>query len=143
MVIFRKIAAALLATFLFSLIPSLTYMNDSYNFSFYILIFFIYGAPGIFLIGLPFSIGIDLILKRVNLRNTVLAALFSILIYAAAGLLGSYIYWIVLTGELQSIHNYKHMFPLPWFGVVAAMLFYVSNYAVNRWFRRNDRRKTD
>ncbi|WFR64981.1 hypothetical protein P9222_13735 [Paenibacillus amylolyticus] len=118
----RKLMTTLLTIICFTLAASLISMNESYSFDFYIIIYLVYATPLILLIGLPLSILLDDLLRRIKLVNHVLYLSTRILGYACAGVLGMYIYY-VLMGAGEEILNFKEMSGMILFGVLAAILF--------------------
>ncbi|MEK4662978.1 hypothetical protein MHH93_13830 [Priestia sp. FSL H7-0729] len=118
----RKLMTTGLTIICFTLAASLISMNESYNFDFYIIIYLVYATPLILLIGLPLSILLDYLLSRIQFPNHVLYLSTRILGYACAGVLGMYIYY-VLMGAGEEILNFKETLALTLFGVLAAILF--------------------
>lgn len=118
----RKLMTTLLTIICFTLAASLISMNESYSFDFYILIYLVYATPLILLIGLPLSILLDYLLSRIQFPNQVLYLSTRILGYACAGVLGMYIYYMVM-GAGEAILDFKETLVLTLFGVLAAILF--------------------
>lgn len=118
----RKLMTTVLTIICFTLAASLISMNESYSFDFYILIYPIYATPLILLIGLPLSILLDYLLSRIQFPNHVLYLSTRILGYACAGVLGMYIYYVVM-GAGEAILDFKETLVLTLFGVLAAILF--------------------
>lgn len=118
----RKLMTTVLTIICFTLVPSLISMNETYSFDFYILIYPIYATPLILLIGLPLSILLDYLLSRIQFPNHVLYLSTRILGYACAGVLGMYIYYLVM-GAGEAILDFKETLVLTLFGVLAAILF--------------------
>ncbi|MDQ0660869.1 hypothetical protein [Paenibacillus sp. W2I17] len=118
----RKLMTTVLTIICFTLAASLISMNETYSFDFYILIYPIYATPLILLIGLPLSILLDYLLSRIQFPNHVLYLSTRILGYACAGVLGMYIYYLVM-GAGEAILNFKETLVLTLFGVLAAILF--------------------
>ncbi|MGN7413939.1 hypothetical protein [Paenibacillus sp. SAF-068] len=106
----------------FTLAASLISMNESYSFDFYIIIYLVYATPLILLIGLPLSILLDDLLSRIQFVNHGLYLSARILGYACAGVLGMYIYYVVI-GVGEAILDFKETLVLTLFGVLAAILF--------------------
>ncbi|OMF12064.1 hypothetical protein BK131_18820 [Paenibacillus amylolyticus] len=118
----RKLMTTVLTIICFTLAASLISMNESYSFDFYIVIYLVYATPLILLIGLPLSILLDYLLIRIQFANQVLYLSTRILGYACAGVIGMYIYY-VLMGAGEEILNFKETLVLTLFGVLAAILF--------------------
>ena len=122
----RKLITTVLTIIGFTLAASLISMNESYSFDFYILIYPIYATPLILLIGLPLSILLDYLLSRIQFPNHVLYLSTRILGYACAGVLGMYIYYLVM-GAGEAILDFKETLVLTLFGVLAAILFVLND----------------
>lgn len=118
----RKLTTTVLTIICFTLAASLISMNESYSFDLYILIYLIYATPLILLIGLPLSILLDYLLSQIQFVNHVLYLSTRILGYACAGVLGVYIYYLVM-GAGEAILDFKETLVLTLFGVLAAILF--------------------
>ncbi|WP_339297724.1 hypothetical protein MKY92_22595 [Paenibacillus sp. FSL R5-0623] len=118
----RKLITTVLTIIGFTLAASLISMNESYSFDFYILIYLVYATPLIVLIGLPLSILVDYLLSRIQFDNHVLYLSTRLLSYACAGVLGMYIYYLVM-GAGEAILDFKETLVLTLFGVLAAVLF--------------------
>ncbi|KAA8748038.1 hypothetical protein [Paenibacillus sp. UASWS1643] len=118
----RKLITTVLTIICFTLAASLISMNESYSFDFYILIYLVYATPLILLIGLPLSILMDYLLSRIQFPNHVLYLSTRILSYACVGVLGMYIYYVVM-GAGEAILDFKETLVLTLFGVLAAILF--------------------
>ncbi|WP_336765143.1 hypothetical protein [Paenibacillus sp. USHLN196] len=118
----RKLMTTLLTIICFTLAASIISMNESYSFDFYIVIYLVYATPLIVLIGLPLSILLDYLLSRIQFDNHVLYLSTRILSYACAGVLGMYIYYLVM-GAGEAILDFKETLVLTLFGVLAAILF--------------------
>lgn len=118
----RKLITTVLTIICFTLAASLISMNESYSFDFYIVIYLVYATPLIVLIGLPLSILVDYLLSRIQFDNHVLYLSTRILSYACAGVLGMYIYYVVM-GAGEAILDFKETLVLTLFGVLAAILF--------------------
>ncbi|WP_340014080.1 hypothetical protein [Paenibacillus sp. FSL K6-1318] len=118
----RKLITTVLTIICFTLAASLISMNESYSFDVYILIYLVYAIPLILLIGLPLSILLDYLLSRIQFVTHVLYLSTRILGYACAGVLGMFIYY-VLMGAREAILDFKETLVLTLFGVLAAILF--------------------
>lgn len=118
----RKLLTTVLTIIIFTLIASIISMNESYSFDFYILVYLIYATPLITLIGLPLSLLLDYLLSRIQFANYVLYLTTRILGYGCAGVLGMYIYYLLM-GAGEEILNFKETLILTLFGVMAAILF--------------------
>ncbi|WP_153028234.1 hypothetical protein [Paenibacillus amylolyticus] len=118
----RKLITTVLTIICFTVAASIISMNESYSFDFYILIYPIYATPLILLIGLPLSILLDYLLSQIQFVNHVLYLRTRILSYACAGVLGMYIYYVVM-GAGEAILDLKETLVLTLFGVLAAILF--------------------
>ncbi|WP_342570818.1 hypothetical protein MKY85_22675 [Paenibacillus sp. FSL R5-0749] len=118
----RKLITTVLTIICFTLAASLISMNESYSFDFYIIIYLVYATLLILLIGLPLSILLDDLLLRIKFVNHVLYLSTRILGYACAGVLGMYIYYVVM-GAGEEILNFKETSGMTLFGILAAILF--------------------
>ncbi|MGE6579366.1 hypothetical protein ACQKFM_31220 [Paenibacillus xylanexedens] len=118
----------------FTLAASLISMNESYSFDFYILIYPIYATPLILLIGLPLSILLDYLLSQIQFVNHVLYLSTRIFSYACAGVLGMYIYYLVM-GAGEAILDFKETLVLTLFGVLAAILFVLIDMGLEVFFK--------
>ncbi|MHA7583864.1 hypothetical protein ACX12E_26320 [Paenibacillus vandeheii] len=118
----RKLLTTVLTIISFTLIASIISMNDSYSFDFYIIVYFVYATPLILFIGLPLSLLLDYLLSRIQFANYVLYLTTRILGYGCAGVLGMYIYYLLM-GAGEDILNFRESLNLTLFGVMAAILF--------------------
>ncbi|WP_458123704.1 hypothetical protein [Paenibacillus sp. Z3-2] len=118
----RKLMTTVLTIICFTLAASILSMNKSYSFDFYIVIYLVYATPLIVLIGLPLSILLDYLLSRIQFVNHVSYLSTRIVGYACAGVLGMYIYYLLM-GAGEEILNFKETLVLTLFGVLAAILF--------------------
>ncbi|WP_180361842.1 hypothetical protein [Paenibacillus sp. BGI2013] len=130
----RKLITTVLTIICFTLAASLISMNESYSFDFYILIYLIYATPLILLIGLPLSILLDYLLSRIQFPNHVLYLSTRILGYACAGVLGMYIYYVVM-GAGEAILDFKETLVLTLFGVLAAILFVLIDIGIGSFVK--------
>ncbi|MGO4732422.1 hypothetical protein [Paenibacillus sp. 2KB_22] len=135
----RKLITTVLTIICFTLAASLISMNESYSFDFYIIIYLVYATPLILLIGLPLSILLDYLLSRIQFVNHVLYLSTRILGYACAGVLGMYIYY-VLMGAGEEILNIKETLVLTLFGVLAAILFVLIDMGLEVWLKMRSRK---
>ncbi|MDN8588596.1 hypothetical protein Q0V21_07425 [Paenibacillus sp. 11B] len=118
----RKLLTTVLTIISFTLIASIISMNDSYSFDFYIIVYFVYATPLILFIGLPLSLLLDYLLSRIQFANYVLYLTTRILGYGCAGVLGMYIYYLLM-GAGEEVLNFRESLNLTLFGVMAAILF--------------------
>ncbi|HBU80387.1 MULTISPECIES: hypothetical protein [Paenibacillus] len=118
----RKLLTTVLTIISFTLIASIISMNESYSFDFYIIAYFVFATPLILFIGLPLSLLLDYLLSRIQFANYVLYLTTRILGYGCAGVLGMYIYYLLM-GAGEEILNFKETLILTLFGVMAAILF--------------------
>jgi hypothetical protein len=118
----RKLLTTVLTIISFTLIASIISMNESYSFDFYILVYVLYATPLILFIGLPLSLLLDYLLSRIQFANYVLYLSTRILGYGCAGVLGMYIFYLLM-GAGEEILNFKETLILTLFGVMAAILF--------------------
>lgn len=136
----------LLTSFLSSIIITFTLVffdMDTINgfgfYGFYFVVFLIYGAPAVFLYGLPISFLIEFLFNRIKIknRNRLIVIVTYIITYASAGFIGSFIYFLVFTegGRLQSYWN-QDFFIFSEFGVIAALLFLIIRYYVEVVFKK-------
>ncbi|WP_440111709.1 hypothetical protein [Paenibacillus sp. QZ-Y1] len=118
----RKLLTTILTIICFTLAASILSMNESYSFDFYIIAYLVYSTPLIVLIGLPLSLLLDYLLSRIPFVNHVLYLIVRILGYACAGVLGMYIYYLIM-GAGEAILDFRETLVLTLFGVMAAVLF--------------------
>lgn len=118
----RKLMTTVLTIICFTLAASIISMNESYSFDVYIIAYLVYSAPLILFIGLPLSLLLDYLLSRIPFVNHVLYLIVRILGYACAGVLGMYIYYLIM-GAGEAILDFRETLVLTLFGVMAAVLF--------------------
>lgn len=135
----RKLITTVLTIIGFTLAASLISMNESYSFDVYIVIYLVYATPLIVLIGLPLSILLDNLLSRIQFVNHALYLSMRILSYACAGVLGMYIYYVVM-GAGEEILNFKETLVLTLFGVLAAILFVLIDMGLEVWLKMRSRK---
>ncbi|MCF7756671.1 hypothetical protein KQ941_19740 [Paenibacillus xylanexedens] len=135
----RKLMTTVLTIICFTLAASLISMNESYSFDFYIVIYLVYATPMIVLIGLPLSILLDYLLSRIQFVNHGLYLSTRILSYACAGVLGMYIYYVVM-GAGEAILDIKETLVLTLFGVLAAILFVLIDMGLEVLLRYEEKR---
>ncbi|MCP1422533.1 putative membrane protein [Paenibacillus xylanexedens] len=135
----RKLITTVLTIICFTLVASIISMNQSYSFDFYILIYLVYATPLILLIGLPLSILLDYLLSQIQFVNHVLYLSTRILSYACAGVIGMYIYY-VLMGAWKEILNFKETLVLTLFGVLAAILFVLIDMGLEVLLKKQRRK---
>lgn len=135
----RKLLTTVLTIICFTLAASLISMNESYSFDFYMIMYLVYATPLIVLIGLPLSILLDDLLCRIQFVNHMLYLSTRILGYAFAGVLGMYIYY-VLMGAGEEILNFKETLVLTLLGVFAAILFVLIDMGLEVWLKMRSRK---
>lgn len=135
----RKLITTVLTIICFTLVASIISMNESYSFDFYILIYLVYATPLILLIGLPLSILLDYLLSRIQFVNHVLYLSTRILSYACAGVLGMFIYYVVM-GAGEAILDFKETLVLTLFGVLAAILFVLIDMGLEVLLKKQRRK---
>lgn len=135
----RKLLTTVLTIICFTLAARLISMNESYSFDFYIIMYLVYATPLIVLIGLPLSILLDDLLRRIQFVNHMLYLSTRILGYACAGVLGMYIYY-VLMGAGEEILNFKETLVLTLLGVFAAILFVMIDMGLEVWLQTRSRK---
>ncbi|QOS80634.1 hypothetical protein JNUCC31_06970 [Paenibacillus sp. JNUCC31] len=135
----RKLLTTVLTIISFTLIASIISMNESYSFDFYIIAYLVYATPLIVLIGLPLSLLLDYVLSRIKFDNHVLYLITRILGYACAGVLGMYIYYLLM-GAGAAILDFKETLILTLFGVMAAILFVLVDMGLEGLLRVRKRK---
>lgn len=131
-----RIYAVLLTTVAFVISSSLIFMNESYGLVFYMIAILIYGAPAIFLIGLPFSMIIDSLVAKLALKNKWIVRVIRILAYGVAGSAGTLLYFLILTrGEMQFFETME-IAPFLLLGIFAALLFLLFHSLLQLAFRK-------
>ncbi|MFC9709216.1 hypothetical protein ACFTRD_13800 [Paenibacillus sp. NPDC056933] len=136
----RKLLTTVLTIISFTLIASIISMNESYSFDFYILVYLVYASPLITLIGLPLSLLLDYLLSRIRFVNQALYLSFRILGYACAGVLGMYIYYLLM-GAGEEILNFKESLIVTLFGVLAAIIFVLIDLGLESLLKVRKRKK--
>ena len=132
-IIFRRILVTIISSLTFAIIASILFMNTSYGFGFYFIAFLAYGTPAIFIIGLPFSLLCDVLLRRINIKDKYLYLITIIFLYTGAGLGGSLVYFFILA-EGDTL-RYEELFPLTLFGMLAALIYLLNIYIINQILR--------
>ncbi|RNB86440.1 hypothetical protein [Brevibacillus panacihumi] len=130
----RRLLSALLSSIIFCVIlaylqhtpvaerqPSTSYMS----FSSLVFIYLIYATPVYLLGGIPCSILIDTITKRIFRRSSIIFYLVNIICYALAGML-----LILLLFSLTKIKEWI------WLGAAPALLYYVVYLLVRLLIRK-------
>lgn len=135
----RKLLTTVLTIISFTLIASIISMNESYSFDFYILVYLVYATPLITLIGLPLSLLLDYLLSRIKFVNHVLCLITRVLGYACAGVLGMYIYYLLM-GAGAAILDFKETLILTLFGIMAAILFVLVDMGLEGLLRVRKRK---
>ncbi len=134
----RRIIVSFVTSLLFAVIASLVFMNEAYGFGFYFVAFLIYGTPAIFIIGLPFSLVSEALLARIRFANKFFYWITLYLVYAAAGFIGTWLYFFLLAeGDLETL-DYGEMLPFTLFGVGAALLFLFTVQMLDFLFKKKD-----
>ncbi|MEC0124666.1 hypothetical protein [Paenibacillus pabuli] len=136
----RKLLTTVLTIICFTLVASIISMNESYSFDFYIIAYLVYATPLITLIGLPLSLLLDYLLSRIQFVHHVLYLITRILGYACAGVLGMYIYYLLM-GAGEEILNFKESIVLTLFGVLAAIIFVLIDMGLERLLKVRKRKK--
>ncbi len=132
-VIISRMVVSLITSIIFSIIASIIVMNTSYGFISYFIAFLIYGTPPILIIGLPYSLLIEVLLTRFKIKNKLLHLIRLIFLYAGGGFAGALLYiYILAAGDPR---KYKDLLPLSIFGVLAALLYLIIIYSFNKLSR--------
>jgi len=136
-IILSKLISALLTSLVFTTVASMLLMNESYGFDFYFISVLFVGAPAIFLIGIPASILMDKFLRRAKHKMSYLVfSMLSMVAYVCAGFVGVWVYSVILSaGELDAM-RLDEVLPLTVFGMLAAFIFAVADFCVNRIVQR-------
>lgn len=121
----RKLLSALLASIAFACILGLLSvgMRGAYDFHMYVLIYAIYGTPGLLLIGIPVSFLLDYGLGKIHTANAGVRTALTTVGYAIAGFAGGTIYLIVITSGRALQSSFGEWLPLSLLGILAALLF--------------------
>lgn len=130
----RKLMTTVLTIICFTLATSLISMNESYSFDVYIIAYLVYSTPLILFIGLPLSLLLDYLLSRIPFVNHMLYLGVRILGYACAGVLGMYIYYLIM-GAGEAILDFKETLVLTLFGVMAALIFVLIDLGLEFWLK--------
>lgn len=120
-------------TCIFACSLSLIFMNETYDFSFYLILFFIYGGLPILFMGLPFSLWIDKLFDRIRVKslNKLAGFILHIIVYALAGFIGTWIYFFVLAGGKFEDYMIQDTFVFSLFGIYAALLFLIVRFILD------------
>lgn len=130
----RKLLILFLIVILFSLVVSLLFMSEIYDFGFYIVVYFIYVVLLIFLIGLFLLIVVDFLLNKIRFINYVFYLIVKLLSYVCVGFVGMCIFYLVI-GVRENIFNFKEMFFLILFGVFVVMIFVLVDFGLEVFFK--------
>ncbi|WP_157929334.1 hypothetical protein [Paenibacillus ihbetae] len=124
----KKCISGVAASFIFTSVMALVMMNPHYGFTFYIVVVGIYSVMIMLLVGVPISIGIELILQRVRPRKAMNRALLTVGLYGVLGLLVSMLIFSDATvnfGQAEQL--------LYWtFGAGAALVFMLVDIVVKK-----------
>jgi len=124
----KKCISGVAASFLFTSVMALVTMNQHYGFTFYIVVVGIYCVMIMLLVGVPISIGIELILQRIRLRKAINRALITAGLYSILGLLVS---MLIFSDASVNFGGAEHL--LYWtFGVGAALVFMIVDIVVKK-----------
>ncbi|GAA4711723.1 hypothetical protein [Brevibacillus fulvus] len=89
--------------------------------------------PTIFLLGIPMSIGIDLLLKRFRKSGSKAVFLAESVLYLLAGYVANLIlFWAIAKELILPTAMFQLM------GVIAAYLYFLNLYALRKWKNRHD-----
>lgn len=124
----KKCISGIAASFIFTSVMALVMMNLHYGFTFYIVVVGIYSVMIMLLIGVPISIGIELILQRIRPRKAIVRALITVALYGVLGLLVSRLIFS------DASVNFGQSEPLLYwtFGVGAALVFMIVDIIVKK-----------
>ncbi|MEK3779380.1 hypothetical protein [Paenibacillus sp. FSL R5-0810] len=124
----KKCISGIAASFIFTSVMALVMMNLHYGFTFYIVVVGIYSVMIMLLIGVPISIGIELILQRIRPRKAIVQALITVALYGVLGLLVS---MLIFSDASVNFGQSEHL--LYWtFGVGAALVFMIVDIIVKK-----------
>jgi hypothetical protein len=115
-------------------------MNDAYVFGFYFIAFIIYGTMPILFIGLPFSLLIELLMDRIRIASMhkIAVILIYVMVYAAAGFVGTWVYFFVLADGKFELYLIRDTWPFSLLGIYAALLFLLLRFFVDWIFKKRD-----
>lgn len=139
MAIPRKLLSALLATIAFGCILGLlsVIIRGEYDFHMYVVIYAIYGAPGLLFVGIPISILLDYGLGKIRLANSIVRTALTTVGYAIGGLAGGTIYLTVITSGRALQSSFEEWLPLSLLGILAALLFVCIDRRLHAAFKTN------
>ncbi|WP_125461157.1 hypothetical protein [Paenibacillus ihbetae] len=124
----KKCISGIAASFIFTSVMALVMMNLHYGFTFYIVVVGIYSVMIMLLIGVPISIGIELILRRIRPRKAIVRALITVGLYGVLGLLVS---MLIFSDASVNFGQAEQL--LYWtFGVGAALVFMIVDIVVKK-----------
>ncbi|OUQ86500.1 hypothetical protein B5G50_21445 [Brevibacillus brevis] len=139
----RKILIALVSSVIFCL--SLAFLNYTpeidrepnvqyFSFVSLVMIYLIYATPVYLLLGVPSSLVIDIIKRKIKISNSLFKYVFEVVVYLISGILATFIFLLVLSGGkiLLDLTNTRGFFQL---GAMASLLYYhiyIISYLVKR-----------
>lgn len=139
--ILRRIAVSIISCFIFTIVASLVFMNDTYGFFFYFIAFLIYASPAIILIGIPFSILMDVLFARLHFKRKAISVGLQVVLYAPAGFIGTWLYFYILALLSSESLYLRDILPLTLFGVIASLLFLICIHGLDFLLDRRREKK--
>ncbi|TKI56350.1 hypothetical protein E8L90_13250 [Brevibacillus antibioticus] len=128
----RKILIALVSSVIFCL--SLAFLNYTpendrepnvhyFSFASLVMIYLLYATPVYLLLGVPISLVIDIVKRKIRISNSIFKYVFEVVVYLISGILAIFLTLIVLSGGkiLLDITDARRLFQL---GAIASLLYY-------------------
>lgn len=136
----KRLIAALLTNIVFSLFVSILMNEGKFTFTMYVVVF-VYALLPIFVIGLPISMIIDLILSRNSFKNVLFLSFTRIVSYMIAGVLAViFLFYSLLINEQAGV-GVKELYPFVILGIMGAILLLLFNHIVyDLWKKWSDKR---
>ncbi|NRR21120.1 hypothetical protein [Brevibacillus sp. MS2.2] len=111
----ERFIAGILASFLFTFGIALLYFQDRSS----VLLVAMFTFPTVFLLGIPQSLAIDWVMKRLPWNKGSLLFLLETLLYIVAGIIATMMLFLIVT------HTFKLLLKFYVLGVVASLLYFV------------------
>ncbi|ASJ54802.1 hypothetical protein BP422_15230 [Brevibacillus formosus] len=112
----ERFIAGILASFLFSFATALLYFQDRSS----VLLVAMFTFPTVFLLGIPQSIVIDWVMKRLPWNKGSLLFLLEAMLYIVAGIISTMMLFLIV------MHTFSLFLKFYVLGVVASLLYFVS-----------------
>lgn len=111
----ERFIAGILASFLFTFGIALLYFQDRSS----VLLVAMFTFPTVFLLGIPQSLAIDWVMKRLPWNKGSLLFLLEALLYIVAGIIATMMLFLIVT------HTFKLLLKFYVLGVASSLLYFV------------------